>query len=198
MSKQKKHIKKNHDNLAKFLYDYLPIIVFFGYYHFSKHPEKLLFATLAMLAVTFVAIVISYILTNKIPKVATFSASILGFFCSLSILFKDDYFIKIKPTIINLIFAFTLFYGYFTKKLFLAFILGEQIKMRDADWQILSRRWAIFFVALAILNEIIWRNFTTDFWVQFKVFGMMTISMAFTISQLPFILRAQNRFLNNQ
>jgi intracellular septation protein len=150
-----------------------------------------------MLFVAFIAIFVSYILTKKIPKVATFSASLLGLFCGLSILFKDDYFLKIKPTIINLIFAITLFYGYYFKKPFLAFILGEQIKMNDKDWQILSLRWGIFFVFLALLNEIIWRNFTVDFWVQFKVFGMMTISMVFTISQVPFILKAQNRF-NNQ
>lgn len=190
--------KRDYDKLAKFFYDYLPIIVFFGYYKFSSHKDKLLFATLAMLAITFIAIFLSYFLTRKIPKVATFSATILGFFCGLSILFKDDYFIKIKPTIINFIFASILLYGYLTKKLFLALILGEQIKMSDNDWQTLSLRWSVFFIVLAILNEVIWRNFPTDFWVQFKVFGMMTISMIFTISQLPFILKAQDRFINNR
>ena len=73
----------------------------------------------------------------------------------------------------------------------LKFLLGEQLKMSFKDWQILSLRWAYFFLALAILNELIWRNFSTDFWVQFKVFGMMTISMIFTISQIPFIIKAQ-------
>jgi intracellular septation protein len=182
---------KSSEGLLKFLYDYLPIIVFFVCYKISVVYDKLLFATLAMLFTTFVAIFVSYILTRKIPKVATFSALLLGFFCGLTIFFDDEYYIKIKPTIINLIFSGILFYGNFVQKPMLKFLLGEQLKMNFKDWQILSLRWAYFFCALAILNELIWRNFSTDFWVQFKVFGMMTISMMFTISQVPFIIKAQ-------
>ena len=182
---------KSSEGLLKFLYDYLPIIVFFVCYKLSVVYDKLLFATLAMLFTTFVAIFASYILTRKIPKVATFSALLLGFFCGLTIFFDDEYYIKIKPTIINLIFSGILFYGNLAQKPMLKFILGEQLKMNFKDWQILSLRWAYFFCALGILNELIWRNFSTDFWVQFKVFGMMTISMMFTISQVPFIIKAQ-------
>jgi intracellular septation protein len=182
---------KSSEGLLKFLYDYLPIIVFFVCYKLSVVYDKLLFATLAMLFTTFVAISVSYILTRKIPKVATFSALLLGFFCGLTIFFDDEYYIKIKPTIINLIFSGILFYGNFAQKPMLKFLLGEQLKMNFKDWQILSLRWAYFFCALGILNELIWRNFSTDFWVQFKVFGMMTISMIFTISQVPFIIKAQ-------
>ena len=184
--------KKQSEGLTKFLYDYLPIIIFFVCYKFSTVYDKLLFATLAMLFTTFIAIIASYILTKKIPKVATFSALILGFFCGLTIFFEDEYFIKIKPTIINLIFAGILFYGNFIQKPMLKYLLGEQIKVSLESWKIMSFRWACFFCALAFLNEIIWRNFSTDFWVQFKVFGMMTISMIFTISQIPFIMKAQN------
>jgi intracellular septation protein len=182
---------KSSEGLLKFLYDYLPIIVFFVCYKISIVYDKLLFATLAMLFTTFVAIFVSYILAGKIPKVATFSALLLGFFCGLTIFFNDEYYIKIKPTIINLIFSLILFYGNFTQKPMLKYLLGDQLKMNFKDWQILSLRWAYFFGILAILNEIIWRNFSTDFWVQFKVFGMMSISMAFTISQIPFIIKAQ-------
>ena len=182
---------KSSEGLLKFLYDYLPIIVFFVCYKMSVVYDKLLFATLAMLFTTFVAIFVSYILTRKIPKVATFSACILGFFCGLTIFFDDEYYIKIKPTIINLIFAGILFYGNYAQKPMLKYLLGEQINMNFKNWQILSFRWACFFCFLAILNEIIWRNFATDFWVQFKVFGMMTISMMFTLSQVPFIIKAQ-------
>jgi len=186
--------KTQSEGLSKFLYDYLPIIIFFVCYKFSTVHDKLLFATLAMLFTTSLAIIASYILTKKIPKVATFSALILGFFCGLTIFFNDEYFIKIKPTIINLIFAGILFYGNFIQKPMLKYLLGEQIKVSFKDWQSLSLRWAFFFCMLAFLNEIIWRNFSTDFWVQFKVFGMMTISMIFTVSQIPFIIKAQNHY----
>ena len=188
-------MSKNKDSSSlKFLYDYLPIIIFFICYKFSLVYDNLLFATLAMLWTSFVAIAACFLVSRQVPKVATFSAVLLGFFCGLSIIFNDEYFIKIKPTIINLMFGFILFYGYHCKKPMLAFILGEQIKISDEDWLTLSLRWGCFFVGLAFLNELIWRNFSTDFWVKFKVFGMMTISMVFTISQIPFLIKAQTKF----
>lgn len=188
-------MSKNKDSSSlKFLYDYLPIIIFFICYKFSLVYDNLLFATLAMLWTSFVAIAACFLVSRQVPKVATFSAVLLGFFCGLSIIFNDEYFIKIKPTIINLMFGFILFYGYYCKKPMLAFILGEQIKISNEDWLTLSLRWGCFFVGLAFLNELIWRNFSTDFWVKFKVFGMMTISMAFTISQIPFLIKAQTKF----
>ena len=141
-----------------------------------------------MVITTFFALILGYILTKKIAKVALFSGLILAIFGGLTIALKDEIFIKIKPTIINLIFATILFYGYFTKKPFLSQLLGDQIKMRPAAWLTLSFRWGCLFLFLAILNEVIWRSFSTDFWVQFKVFGMTPISMIFTISQVPFMM----------
>ncbi len=190
----KKHKKKSHDSIAKFFYDYLPLIVFFVCYKLAKTPDPLITATAYMIATTFVALIISYFLTGKIPMVALFSGIVLGIFGSLTIFLKDDLFIKIKPTIINLLFAAILFYGYFSKKPFLSYLLGEQIKMSNSAWFTLSMRWACFFVFLALLNEIIWRVFPTDFWVQFKVFGMMPISMIFTISQMPFMIKEMKKF----
>lgn len=179
--------------MAKFLYDYLPLIAFFACYKFSNTPNPLVTATIYMVITTIAALIVCYILTKKIPIVALASGVMLTIFGGLTILLKDDIFIKIKPTIINLLFATMLFYGYFTKKTFLSYILGEQIKISDIAWLILSRRWAIFFVFLAILNEVIWRCFSTDFWVQFKVFGVMPISLAFTISQFPFMIREMKK-----
>lgn len=185
--------KHQHDSLTKFLCDYLPLIVFFLCYKFSKAPNPLILATIAMVVTTFFALIISYILTKKIAKVALFSAIILSIFGGLTIFLQDEIFIKLKPTIINLIFAMILFYGYFVKKPFLSHLFGEQIKMNSQAWLKLSLRFACFFVALAILNEIIWRNFSTDFWVQFKVFGMTPISMCFMMLQLPFINREMKK-----
>jgi intracellular septation protein len=184
---------KKKDSLAKFLYDYLPLIVFFVCYKFSKSPDPLISATIYMIATTIIALIISYFLTGTIPKVALFSGIILTVFGGLTILLKDEIFIKIKPTIINLIFAGILFYGYFTKKPFLSNLFGDQIKMKPQAWLTLSMRWGCFFIFLAILNEAIWRLFSTDFWVQFKVFGMTPISMIFTISQIPFMVKEMKK-----
>jgi intracellular septation protein len=189
-------MKKPKESTTKFLYDYLPLIVFFAIYKLAKTPDPLVTATIYMVATTFIALVISYFLTRKIPTVALVSGITLGVFGGLTILLKDDIFIKMKPTIINVIFAVILFYGYFKKKPFLSYILGEQIKMSNHAWLTLSARWGVFFLILAILNELIWRNFSTDFWVQFKVFGMMPISLIFTVFQVPFMIREMKKMEN--
>ena len=179
--------------MIKFLYDYLPLIVFFACYKLAKTQDPLVTATIYMIVTTFVALAISYIFTRKIPTVALVSGAVLGVFGGLTIILKDDIFIKMKPTIINLLFAAILFYGYFTKKPFLSYLLGEQIKMNSRAWLTLSLRWAWFFIFLSVLNEVIWRNSSTDSWVQFKVFGMMPISLIFTLSQVPFMLREMKK-----
>jgi intracellular septation protein len=186
-------MKKSHDGTIKFLCDYLPLIIFFACYKLAQTPNPLITATICMVITTFIALIISYILAKKIPMVALTSGIVLGIFGGLTVFLNDEIFIKIKPTIINLLFAAILFYGFFTKKPFLSYLLGEQIKMKNAAWLTLSMRWALFFIALALLNEIIWRNFSTDFWVQFKVFGMMPISLIFTISQVPFMMKEMKK-----
>lgn len=182
--------RKSSDSFLKFLNDYLPIIVFFMVYKFSDSEKPLISATISMVIVTFCALTLSYLLTKKISSVALFSGLILGIFGGLTILLKDETFIKIKPTIINCLFAAILLYGNYIRKPFLSYLLGEQIEMSQESWFILAKRWAIFFLTLAMVNEIIWHNFSTDFWVNFKVFGMLPLTMIFTISQLPFILKA--------
>lgn len=186
-------MKKSNEGTAKFLYDYLPLIVFFACYKLAKTPDPLITATVWMVITTFAALIISYFLTKKIPTIALVSGLMLGFFGGLTILLKDDIFIKMKPTIINLIFAAILFYGYFAKKPFLSYLLGEQIKISKSAWLTLSMRWGIFFIFLSCVNELIWRNFSTDFWVQFKVFGMMPLSLIFTISQVPFMMKEMKK-----
>ncbi len=181
-------MKQNNNFFTKFLYDYLPLIVFFIAFKLSKNSNPLIDATIYMLIVTIFAIIISLILKQEIPKIAIFSAIILSIFGSLTILLQNEIFIKIKPTIVNLIFSVILFYGYFSQKPLLSYLLGRQIQISKNSWLILSFRWALFFMFLALLNEIIWRNFATDFWVKFKVFGMMPITLVFTISQMPFII----------
>ena len=187
-------MKKNKEGFVKFLTDFVPLIIFFAVYKTSKSEDPLIEATLYLVGATIIAVIISYILTKKIAKVALFSAAILGFFGGLTVLLQDDIFIKLKPTIINSIFSVILFVGYYYKKPFLSYLLGEKIRMSQEAWLKLSFRWAVYFICLAILNEIIWRNFSTDFWVQFKVFGMTPISFIFTFSQLPFMIKEMKKF----
>jgi intracellular septation protein len=185
------------ENLASFFSDYLPLIIFFAFYKLYPSENPLIEATIALIISTIFALIISYILVKKIAKVALFSAIILTFFGSATILLKDEIFIKMKPTIVNIIFAAILFYSYFARKNWLSLLMKNKINMSQEAWLILSKRWAIFFLFLAILNEIIWRNFSTDFWVSFKVIGMTPISLFFTISQIPFMLKEIKKFEQN-
>lgn len=185
--------KKTDDSAIKFLCDFLPLAIFFATYKLSGSPKPLVVATVLMLTATFFCLTISYFFTKKIPAVALFSAAILGIFGGLTIILENEIFIKIKPTIINLLLAAILLYGFFSKKPLVSYLFGDQVKMSNRAWLTLSKRWAIFFIFLALLNEIIWRNFSTDFWVQFKVFGMMPLSLLFTISQTPFMMREMKR-----
>ena len=105
--------------------------------------------------------------------------------------FNDSTFIKLKPTIVYLLFSTLLFLGLILNKNFLKIYLSNLIKLNDTGWNILSKRWGIFFLLMAILNEIIWRNFSTDFWVSFKVFGFLPITIIFTILQKDLIQKYQ-------
>lgn len=186
--------KPNSESLVKFLCDYLPLIFFFCFYKFYPAENKVVPATIAMVASSFFALIISYLVAKKIPKVTLFSSIILLIFGGLTILFENDLFIKIKPTIINLIFSLILFYSYVAGKPLLYHLFGGKLEISNQAWSIFTRRWALFFLFLALLNEIIWRNCSTDFWVQFKVFGMMPISLIFTIIQFPFISKEVKNF----
>ena len=186
---------KKKEGIAKFLCDYLPLIIFFIAYKVPKsflinyHLEPLIFATICLVFTAIISLIISYILIKKISQIALFSTIILTIFGSLTAIFNDEIFIKIKPTIINLIFAIILIVSYLKKKPILAILFESQIQMSKQSWLTLSIRFGCYFIFLAILNEIIWRNFTTDFWVDFKVFGMMTLSIIFMILQFPFLVR---------
>lgn len=181
--------KSSKDGWSKFLCDYLPLIIFIAVYKFSSAEDPILPATLYMIIATFIALIIAYFLTGKIAKMPLISALLLGFFGGLTLLSGDDLFIKVKPTLINLLFSIVLFFGYFSKRPLMSHLFGGELKMSNHAWLILSWRWAWFFIFLAILNEVIWRNFSTDFWVSFKVFGMFPITMIFTILQVPFIMK---------
>ena len=140
---------------------------------------------------TIIAVLFSYIMEKKIPVMPTVGALIILIFGGLTIYFDNEVFFKMKPTIINLLFALILYGGLIVKKSLLKFLLGAAIKLEDEGWKILTQRWISFFIALAILNEIVWRTQSTDIWVNFKVFGILPITFIFTMTQFPLIKKYQ-------
>ena len=140
---------------------------------------------------TVIAVLFSYILEKKIPIMPTVGAAIVLLFGGLTIYFDNDVFFKMKPTIINVLFAVILYGGILINKPLLKYLLGAALKLEETGWKILTQRWIGFFIALAILNEIVWRTQSTDVWVNFKVFGILPITFIFTMMQFPLIKKYQ-------
>ena len=174
-------------SIYKLLIDIGPLAIFFIFYTRSGLQE----AIFPLMIATVIAVIISYVLERKIPIMATMGAGIVLIFGGLTIYFNDEIFIKMKPTIINAVFAIILYGGVLLKKPLLKFLLGAALKLEEEGWKILTQRWIAFFIALAVLNEIVWRTQTTDFWVNFKVFGILPITFIFTMTQFPLIKKYQ-------
>ena len=170
----------------KLLLDFAPLGVFFLGFKLGG----VMTATIALMGATLLSIVIIYLYERKLAVAPMISGGLVMVLGGLSILLKDEQFIKMKPTLVNGIFAAVLLLdSYVLKRGLLKHLLDVAITMTDEGWRILSRRWGFFFLFLAILNESIWRNFPTEFWVNFKVFGMFTLTMAFAALQLKLVER---------
>ena len=174
-------------SLYKLLIDIGPLAVFFIFYTFFGLQASILPFMLAIV----IAVLFSYILEKKIPIMPTVGAGIVLLFGGLTIYFDNDVFFKMKPTIINLLFAVILYGGILINKPLLKYLLGAALKLEEEGWKILTQRWIGFFIALAILNEVVWRTQTTDIWVNFKVFGILPITFIFTMTQFPLIKKYQ-------
>ena len=172
------------NSFIKLLIDVGPLAVFFIYYKFSG---DLIDSILPLMVATVIAVFVSYILEKKIPIMPTLGAGIVIIFGGLTIIFDNKIFIFMKPTIINIMFAAILYGGIVFKKPLLKYLLGTALKLKDDGWNILTIRWIAFFIALAILNEIVWRTMSEEFWVSFKVFGILPITFIFTMTQFPLI-----------
>ena len=171
----------------KLLIDIGPLAVFFIFYTRSGLQASIL----PFMVATVIAVLFSYILEKKIPIMPTVGAAIVLLFGGLTIYFDNDVFFKMKPTIINLLFAVILYGGILINKPLLKYLLGAALKLEETGWKILTQRWIGFFIALAVLNEIVWRTQSTDVWVNFKVFGILPITFIFTMTQFPLIKKYQ-------
>ena len=174
-------------SIYKLLIDIGPLAVFFIFYTRSGLQASIL----PLMIATVIAVLFSYILEKKIPIMPTVGAGIVLIFGGLTIYFDNEVFIKMKPTIINLVFAVILYGGMLIKKPLLKILLGAALKLEEEGWSILTYRWIGFFIALAILNEIVWRTQSTDIWVNFKVFAILPITFIFTLTQFPLIKKYQ-------
>jgi len=156
-------------------------------------PEKdvpIMAATAAFMAATILALSISLALYRRMPVMPLVSGVIVIVFGGLTLYLQDELFIKLKPTIVNALFASVLLGGLFVfKKALLGLVFEHVLQLDEEGWRKLTLRWGLFFVFLAVLNEIVWRGFSTDFWVAFKVFGTMPLTMLFALSQLPLLQR---------
>ena len=135
------------------------------------------------------ALIISYLLTRRLPIMAIVSAIVVLVFGGATLFFQNEAFIKLKPTIIYLLFAGTLFGGLIFRKPLLAMVFDQMFHLTEEGWRKLTIRWALFFLALAVLNEIVWRTQSTDTWVTFKVFGVMPLTFIFAALQYPLLTK---------
>ena len=173
-------------SFLKFITDFGPLLIFFTIYY--KSGNNLSTAIPPLIISTLIAVVIMYFVEKKIPYVPLIGAIVISLFGGLTLYFDNPIFIYMKPTIVNIIFAGILIVSniYFNKN-FLKLFLQTAFQLNDEGWKKLNFRWAYFFIFLAILNEIVWRTQPETTWVNFKVWGMLPITIIFTAMQLPLI-----------
>ncbi len=173
--------------LLKLVLDLGPLVTFFV----VNAKIDLIAATGAFMVATVVSLGITYALERRLAPMPLITGVFVMIFGGLTIALDSELFIKLKPTIVNLIFAGILIVGLMTGRPLLKLLFQEAFKLTDEGWRKLTIRWTGFFIFLALLNEVIWRNFSTDFWVAFKVWGNFPITILFTMAQLPLITRYQ-------
>tara|TARA_B110000046_G_scaffold57246_1_gene63850 strand:+ start:23 stop:604 length:582 start_codon:yes stop_codon:yes gene_type:complete len=173
-------------SFLKFSTDFGPLAIFFFYYY--NNDKNLSIAIPPLIVATLIALAVVWFFEKRVPMMPLISGILITFFGLLTIITDDMRFIYMKPTIINILFALILFFGkYFTNEPVLKKVMGKSISLTDTGWELLNKRWIFFFIGLAILNECIWRTQTEEFWVNFKVWGMLPITLVFTIFQVSLI-----------
>ena len=165
--------------------EYGPLIVFFGAYVFAD----LITATAALMIATAAALALSYAVDRRVPLMPLITAGVVGVFGGLTLWLNDETFIKLKPTIVQATISAVLLGGLVFGRSLLKPVLGAAWQMNEEGWRLLTLRFGVFFAAMALLNELVWRTQSTDFWVSFKVFGIMGLTFAFILTQLPLLNR---------
>jgi intracellular septation protein len=171
--------------ILKLTLDVGPLVLFFV----ANSRFGIFGATGAFMAAVVAALLVSYTMTRQWPIMPVVTAIVVLVFGGLTLALHDETFIKLKPTIIYVLFGGILLGGYILEKPFLAILFDSMFHLTPEGWRKLTLRWALFFFALAVLNEAIWRTQSTDFWVNFKLFGFVPITFVFAALQYPLLMR---------
>ena len=164
-----------------------PLLIFFV----ANQVAGAMPAIAVFMAAPVVAVALSVRLERRWPIMPMVSCVFVLIFGGLTLWLNDDLFFKLKPTVVNLLFAAILFAGLATGRNFLKLMMGTVFELDEQGWRILTWRWAVFFVVLAVINEIVWRNFSFSFWAGFKLFGILPLTLVFAMAQMPVLMRHQ-------
>jgi intracellular septation protein len=177
---------------AQIAVDFGPVALFMITYNLvhRNDPQNAIFvATGVFMAATAVALAFAFLKQKRVPPMLLVTAVIVGVFGGLTIYLKDATFIKLKPTIINLLFATAIFGGLLFKQNVWKMLFQTAFTLPDRIWNIFAIRWGLFFIFLAGLNEFIWRNFSEEFWANFKFFGVLPITLVFAMLNAPLMMK---------
>jgi intracellular septation protein len=169
----------------KLLIELGPLVAFF----ITQRTAGLYWATGVLMLALVLSLAASWRLEGKLPTMPLITAGFVLVMGGLTLGLHDDTFIKLKPTLVNSVFALILLGGMACGRLFLKSVFAEAFELEEAGWRKLTLRLGVFFIGLAILNEIVWRNFSEDNWVTFKVFGIMPLTLLFMVAQAPLLKR---------
>jgi intracellular septation protein len=178
-------VERESSVLLKLAIELGPLLVFFG----TNAAAGIYAGTAAFMAATVISLAAAWFSYHKVPIMPIVSGVIVLVFGGLTLYLRDDTFIKLKPTIVYSMFALLLAAGLMWKKPMLELLFGPVFTLTDEGWRKLTIRWAVFFAVMAVVNEIVWRNVSTDAWVTFKAFGFLPLTFLFAIAQVPLMQR---------
>jgi intracellular septation protein len=181
--------------LRRLLLDLGPILIFvaafiyFAIGHSVNDPQVIIRATVVFMPATVIALAAGWIIEKKIPPVPLATAVLVVIFGGLTVYLNDATFIKMKPTVLYALFGIILIGGLAFKRLYIKYVFAQAFELDEAGWRQLTWRWGLFFLALAVLNEAVWRNASTAFWVGFKLWGVIPLIFLFALAQTPLVMK---------
>jgi len=194
--------------LIKLLLDLGPLVIFFAVWSMTGKDGSFLDAflpdalsgkvnpffpaTAAFMVATLASLAGTFFVFKKVAVMPLVTAVLVTVFGGLTLYMADEHFLKMKPTFVYLLFAAILFVGLWLNRPFMKILFGEAFALTPEGWRILTGRWAVFFLFLAVLNEVVWRSFSTDIWIKLKVFGFLPLTMIFAIAQISLIQSCSN------